>query len=46
MEYRSPTIDEGRLLLELARIGGIDDPESWLGQPDGPRDGGRWHGVS
>jgi hypothetical protein len=30
MEYRSPTVDEGRLLLELARIGGIDDPESWL----------------
>jgi hypothetical protein len=30
MEYRSPTMDEGRLLLELARIGGIDDPEGWL----------------
>jgi hypothetical protein len=27
---RSPTIDEERLLLELARIGGIDDPERWL----------------
>jgi hypothetical protein len=23
-------MDEGRLLLELARIGGIDDPEGWL----------------
>lgn len=32
MEYRSPTTDEGRLLLELARIGGIDDPQSWLGR--------------
>jgi hypothetical protein len=30
MEYRSPTIDEARLLLELARIGGINDPERWL----------------
>jgi hypothetical protein len=31
MEYRSPTLDEGRLLLELARICGIDDPDGWLG---------------
>jgi hypothetical protein len=30
MEYRSPTTDEKRLLLELARIGGIDDPDTWL----------------
>jgi hypothetical protein len=31
MEFRSPTTDERRLLLELARIANIDDPEGWLG---------------
>ena len=31
MEFRRPTADERRLLLELARIAHIDDPESWLG---------------
>src|SRR5690606_17583234 len=30
MEFRRPTADERRLLLELARIAGIDDPEGWL----------------
>lgn len=30
MEFRRPTADEGRLLLELARIAHIDDPERWL----------------
>lgn len=30
MGYRSPTMDEARLLLELARIAGLDDPEGWL----------------
>lgn len=30
MEFRSPTADERRLLLELARTARISDPESWL----------------
>lgn len=30
MEFRRPTADERRLLLELARIAHIDGPESWL----------------
>jgi hypothetical protein len=30
MEYRKPTIDERRLLLELARIGRMADPEAWI----------------
>jgi len=30
MGFRRPTADEGRLLLELARIAGINHPEKWL----------------
>ena len=30
MEFRSPTVDERRLLVELARIAHIDNPEDWL----------------
>ena len=30
MEFRRPTVDEQRLLLELARIARIDDPQRWL----------------
>jgi hypothetical protein len=30
MEFRKPTSDEQRLLLELARIARIDDAERWL----------------
>jgi hypothetical protein len=30
MEFRKPTPDERRLLLELARIAHIDGPEGWL----------------
>lgn len=30
MEFRKPTTNERRLLLELARIAEINDPESWL----------------
>ena len=30
MEFRKPTADERRLLIELARIANIDDPEGWL----------------
>ena len=30
MEFRRPTADERRLLLELARIAHIDGPETWL----------------
>jgi len=30
MEFRRPTADERRLLIELARVANIDDPEVWL----------------
>jgi hypothetical protein len=30
MEFRKPTADERRLLLELARVANVDSPESWL----------------
>lgn len=30
MEFRTPTADENRLLLELARIAGMANPEAWL----------------
>ena len=30
MGFRSPTVDESRLLRELARIARIEDPDSWV----------------
>ena len=30
MEFGRPTADERRLLLELARLGDVDNPEGWL----------------
>lgn len=30
MEFRNPTQDERRLLLELARAADLDEPEVWL----------------
>ena len=30
MAFRRPTLDERRLLLELAKIGGIKEPDTWV----------------